>query len=272
MGHTDTIADEQYNLDLSVERAEAVKAYLRDDIAAWEAWFADDKPKQKRWGSIDVHHMISALPCEQSVGGFQKFSNETRGTALVVDGIAGPKTRHELIAAYMELEGTTLPASIEAVVHGCGKFFPEDETGEGVADAENRRVEVFCFHDKIVPPVPGRTATKGEPEYPLWKKQVTETIDFETSDLEDDLGTVFMELYDESGVHPLAGRSYSIAPSDAGNKTLHGTIDAEGRLRHEEVEPDDYTLSVDGCDETAAALVLNRGSQPQVRFLRTKAS
>jgi hypothetical protein len=46
VGHTDTVADDPYNLDLSVERAESVKAYLENDVEAWEAWFDEDKPKR----------------------------------------------------------------------------------------------------------------------------------------------------------------------------------------------------------------------------------
>ncbi|MGZ5968863.1 MAG: OmpA family protein [Polyangiales bacterium] len=188
VGHTDTTADDAYNLDLSVERAEAIKAYLTDDVAAWEAWFAESKPEKKRWGDLETTHMISALPCMQSVSGFQAWSNETRGTDLKVDGIAGPKTRKALIEAYMSLDGTTLPKSVGVEVHGVGEWFPrkdgDDQYGkDNVAAAENRRVEIFCFPDEIQPPSPGKKGSKGEPQYAQWKKQVTSTYDFETGEI-----------------------------------------------------------------------------------------
>jgi len=182
VGHTDTVDTDAYNLDLSVERAEAVKAYLKDDVAAWEAWFSDGKLEMKRWGSREISDMIKALPCEKSVADFQHWSNDSRGTDLKVDGIAGPKTRRALIEAYMALDGTSLPKSIDAVVHGCGEFFPRKDLGDkfgkdGVKAEENRRVEMFCFDDAIQPPVPGTKATKGEPEYDKWNAQVTKNVD-----------------------------------------------------------------------------------------------
>jgi hypothetical protein len=84
-----------------------------------------------------------------------------------------------------------------------------------------------------------------------------------------DLGILFMELSDELGVHRLAGRAYTIVGA-SGGKTLSGTIDDQSRLRHDDVPPDDYSLSVDGVAEKAAALVLDKSTtDPQVRFLDT---
>jgi hypothetical protein len=79
----------------------------------------------------------------------------------------------------MAIDGTTLPAGIDVAIHGCGPFFPSDDRGDGVDDAENRRVEVYCFHHGVVPPVPGRKASKGEAEHAQWVKQVTREIDVE---------------------------------------------------------------------------------------------
>lgn len=185
LGHTDTTADDAYNLDLSVERAEAVVAYLKDDVAAWEAWFGSGKPKLKRWGDPEITQMISALPCDPTVHSFQQWSNATRGTSLEVDGIAGRQTRKALVEAYMAIDGTSLPKSVSAVVHGCGEFFPRTDEGDefgkdGVKSAQNRRVEMICFDDEIEPPVPGAKATKGEPQYKQWLAQGTDTVDIGT--------------------------------------------------------------------------------------------
>ncbi len=181
VGHTDTVAEEHYNLDLSVERAEAIKAYVKNDVPGWEKWFLDTVfPDKKKWGDLEITHMISALPCEQNVRGFQQWSNANRpkGQHLDEDGKLGPKSRHELIRAYMELEETTLPPTVGVEIHGCGEYFPvTEDKGDGVESEENRRVELFCFDDEIQPPVPGKKAKKGEPEYPQWKSQVTESID-----------------------------------------------------------------------------------------------
>ena len=62
VGHTDTSGKDDYNSKLSLERADAVAAYLTDDVAAWEAFFDDGKPQEKRWGLLEVQHMLTALP------------------------------------------------------------------------------------------------------------------------------------------------------------------------------------------------------------------
>ena len=147
VGHTDTAGPDDYNDALSLERAKAVAALLKNDVAAWEAWFDDDKADEKRWGPREVQLMLSVLPerakdsfwagtasgrdderMKKAVRGFQQFSNDTRGTSLDVDGKAGPKTRHEIVQAYMQLEGTTVPDGSEVVTHGCGESFPAEAT------------------------------------------------------------------------------------------------------------------------------------------------
>ena len=290
VGHTDTAGSNQHNLTLSLERADAIGAYLKDDVAAWMAWFGQDKPPSKRWGNREIQHMLTVLPEDaadgpkfypkkpngakdsthvQAVKRFQQWSNDKKGTALAVDGDAGPSTRPEVVKAYMALEGTTLPSDTTLETHGCGENHPEVATGDGVENAENRRVELFVFEGAIDPPPPGKTSKPGDPQYDQWKKKLVETIDVSgDSPGDDDLGIVFMELFDKGGGVPLAGKSYKIVPESADGKELSGTTDGDGRLRHTSVLPDDYVISVEGQKESSVALVLPAtDTTPQVRFL-----
>jgi hypothetical protein len=194
VGHTDTSGNDEYNLTLSLERADAVAAYLTDKVDVWEACFEQGKPQQKRWGTLEVQHMLSVLPERQPPfyegrangrddakhrAAVQKFQESK---TLTVDGIAGPLTRSALIKAYMGLDGTTLPGGTTLTTHGCGENFPIDATGEKVRDTENRRVEVFLF-DGPVTPLPGKTSARGSKEYPQWLAQVSETVDFSADDV-----------------------------------------------------------------------------------------
>lgn len=270
VGHTDTSGADAYNLDLSVERAASIKAFLKDDVAAWEEWFSAGKPDEKRWGAREVRYMISALPCDQTVRGFQQWSNDNRGTSLEVDSDAGPKTRKALIEAYMALDGTSLPDAIGAEIHGCGEFFPLADAGDdfgkdATRSTSDRRVELFCFDDEIHPPVPGEKATKGEPEYDQWTKQVTDNVDVGATPATEDVGKIWMELWDKSGETPRAGVAYQIS----GDGAYAGTTDGSGRLLHESVPQGDYRITVDGLDEDSAALVLpTADDEPQIRFLQ----
>lgn len=191
VGHTDATGDPSYNDPLSLERADAVAAYLKDNVEAWLAWYDSGAPFEKRWGAHEDNMMLLALPDfatrppdENPVRWFQR----TRG--LTEDGFAGTETRQALITEYMGLDGTTLPPNVELVLHGCGENYPlsEEELVElsGSLDPEeakqqNRRVELYFFDRKlgVQPPPPGLNSPPGSPEYPEWVRRAQETHDFE---------------------------------------------------------------------------------------------
>ena len=61
VGHTDTSANDAYNLDLSLERTSAMMAYLFNDAKSWYAWYGQDKKQSKRWGTTEDGYMIATL-------------------------------------------------------------------------------------------------------------------------------------------------------------------------------------------------------------------
>ncbi|GEM_PF-799493 len=194
VGHTDTSGKEDFNLKLSLERAESVAAYLADDADAWEKHFQDGD-KSKCWGTREIQIMLRRLPdggppfligkadgkagpaTEAAVRRFQ----ESQG--LKADGVAGPKTRKALIQAYMSLDKTSLPKDAKVTAHGCGEFFPVAEVKDGAKSPQDRRAEIFFFDGEIEPPPPDKTSKKGSKEYPKWVAGVTETIDLMLGEL-----------------------------------------------------------------------------------------
>ncbi len=181
VGHTDTAGDPAYNDALAQERAEATAAYLTDDVEGWYRWYGSGVAAEKRWGAGEDQLMLAALPDagERAEGeGQVRWFQRTRG--LTVDGIAGSETRHALIGEYMALDGTSLPRSIELVTHGCGENFPREDAGDGQAEPDNRRIEVFFFADGhgVQPPPPGERSAPGSLEYGEWLARAGEPIDF----------------------------------------------------------------------------------------------
>jgi outer membrane protein OmpA-like peptidoglycan-associated protein len=134
VGHTDTAGSEAYNLELSADRAEAMKAYLCDDADTWLGWYEEGVRASKRWGQHEDLSMIDALvPDDQfgegsHVAAYQTWHNGEAPDArqedqprsqparsqpngweeLKVDGVLGSKTRRQLILDYMNLDGTSL--------------------------------------------------------------------------------------------------------------------------------------------------------------------
>jgi OmpA family protein len=191
VGHTDTTGEPSYNDPLSLERAEAMGAYLQDDVDAWLAWYEGSKPAEKRWGSREDGLMMTALLGEEVPAGvsttlaYQQHHNRELGAGnafgeeLAEDGAIGPKTRRALVTDYQKQDDTTLPVDVELQAHGCGESFPLDESAEQLdpepanarEDRTDRRVELFFFDRSLgVQPSPGGTVSAaGSQEYPEWR-------------------------------------------------------------------------------------------------------
>jgi outer membrane protein OmpA-like peptidoglycan-associated protein len=194
VGHTDTSGAVDYNLALSLERADAVGAYLKDDVAAWEAFFSH-KLDEKRWGTKEIQLMMTALPESgtkfyagtpsgfvdaKTNSGLKRFQTEN---GIKPTGNADPETRKALIKAYMDIDAAILPSGITLISHGCGESFPADAIPDGVRSPDDRRVELFFFDGPIDPaPAPDKFSRKGATDYPQWLSLVTATFDFIPTD------------------------------------------------------------------------------------------
>jgi outer membrane protein OmpA-like peptidoglycan-associated protein len=187
VGHTDPTGDLAFNDTLSLERADAMAAYLKDDADAWLAWYGDDKAENKKWGSSEDRLMIKSMPdypTKPPEKDAVRWYQETRG--LKADGIAGPNTRTALIKEYMAQDETTLPTSVSITTHGCGENFPLPEpppsqqaASDRHSDQEHRRVEFFFFKKPfgIAPPPPGQNSPPGSTQYQEWCRKANERHD-----------------------------------------------------------------------------------------------
>ncbi|HEX7939344.1 MAG TPA: peptidoglycan-binding protein, partial [Gemmatimonadaceae bacterium] len=240
-GHADRVGGADYNLTLSNERAQAIADFLRDRVDGWMPWYHAAQAS-KRWDVLEDQYMLSVLPenvppffgdpptgaissrYHDAVRAFQVWSNQTRGTSLMVDGRAGDQTRRELIASYMALEETSLPVGTPLLQHGCGEFHNEVPTVDDVAEPRNRRVEVFLFDGQVDPSPKQPCPAPGCPEYPEWLRRVVETVDFDTQPAPQ--VQLVIRLLDASE-QPRAGVSYTLR---VGDQEAQGVTDAQGRI------------------------------------------
>jgi outer membrane protein OmpA-like peptidoglycan-associated protein len=268
VGHADTKGGAAYNDKLSLERARAVIAYLKDDVEAWFAFYSDSDLK-KRWGKVEDHLMLIALPDFRSKPPDEdevEFFQRTRG--LKVDGDAGKDTRRALIREYMALDGTSLGdfvGDIEAVAHGCGENFPLDDRGENL-DAEpadekrdhvDRRVEFYFFDNEfgITPAPPGENSKPGSIEYPRWRDRAVEIHDLEVDAAGAKLQLIEFEdvLFDTNSAVPLPQRVLPDGKLDPkGPSAVH---DVAAALRFAFAHPEKLLLVAGHTDTTADASI-----------------
>lgn len=209
VGHTDTSGEPSINDPLSIERADAVAAFLKDDVEPWLDMYGTGKPESKRWGNAEDLLMIQTMPDfgakppdVDPIRWFQTRHNDKPESqrrplaSLKVDGIAGPNTRRQLAHDYMELDGATLGEDagfdIKITTHGCGENFPVDETGteldtapeDNRRDQLDRRVELFFFDAEfgIQPPPPGKNSRAGSTEYLEWRRRAEQEHLFDVED------------------------------------------------------------------------------------------
>lgn len=233
VGHTDQSGDPATNDPLSLERAEAMAAFLRDDPAPWLAWYESSKPASKRWGAHEDVLMLEAVLArngEHVEGSPLRHFQRTRG--LTVDGIAGPQTRERLIVEYMAADGTTLPSDAEVLVHGCGESFPLDTSGgtlepnapDGQQDASARRVELLFFDGElgVLPPPLGDVSGPDDPQYPEWRRRARETHEF---DVEGQITEIVLD-------DPLFGVASKVRVEVTydGRDPIEALTDGQGRL------------------------------------------
>ena len=208
VGHTDITGDPNVNDPLSLNRAKAVKAYLRDDVQTWLDFFEPHMHPKARWGPHEEQLMLQAVLAESGEDLTDtplRHFQATRG--LDPDGKLGPITREAIVAEYMSIDGTTLPEGIEPIAHGCGENFPlEEEEGQDAKTkhAHDRRVELFFFDGDlgVLPPVSGENSAPGSAAYPEWRRRSVETHSFVVQQQ-----TAHFLLVDAEG-HPMRGTAF----------------------------------------------------------------
>ena len=135
-------------------------AYLKSDAVAFGANF-ESAPHSTQWGAKEVQHMLAALPwggrpylsrkpstgtdsdVRTAMSSFRRENGIEAATGSDNNGLFDRTSREALIKLYLEIEGTTLPATVSIASIGCGARHLQEKTDR--ASAKNRHVEVLAF-------------------------------------------------------------------------------------------------------------------------------
>jgi outer membrane protein OmpA-like peptidoglycan-associated protein len=258
VGHTDATSDPAYNDPLSLERAKAMVAYLRDEVDDWYSWYGTGSDK-KRWGKGEDKLMIQSTPDFQSkpkgedpIVWYQKARGYSPSGSLAAD------QRKALIREYMDLDETRLPAKVEPVAHGCGENFPVKQlppdaqaSWDRHSSIEDRRVELFFFDagTGIQPPPPGQNSPPGSKPYQEWLRRVSERCNLTAAGMAKEL--VLLEMHDalfrtDSAVVLPEGEDPTADPAGHTSLTTVGLVATV--LRYNEEHPGKKLLVAGHCD------------------------
>ncbi|HXJ23024.1 MAG TPA: OmpA family protein [Polyangia bacterium] len=233
-GHADTAGSTDHNLALSVERAQAVAAFLQDDADDWLGRYQAGKFKSAVWGTREDQLMLSAVNDDagspyyggvvtgRADAGTRAAIHRFQDDNSLPEGAMDQDTRRALISKYMATDGTTLPDGTTLVIHGCGESHPSVATADSVALAENRRVELFFFKGPVKPPPVDPCPTGGCAEYPQWVANTVSTIDV-NNDPE-----VVVFIVDELGLPLRKAKAQLVMPDGT---TEDVTTDDDGKIR-----------------------------------------
>jgi peptidoglycan hydrolase-like protein with peptidoglycan-binding domain/phage baseplate assembly protein gpV len=284
-GHTDKQPPKfgdpfEFNRKLSVERADAIAAYLTDDVEAWQKFYAGTGASGQ-WGVREDQMMLATV----------KDSDGTPFYDGEIDGKAGPKTeaayrkfqrsrllderdtatpemRRELVREYMKLEGTSLPKGTTLEIHGCGQTHPLPETeGDSNPDQpKNRRVEVYLFDGPIDPRPVDREPPGGCQEHAKWVGQMILDVD-----LDQPPGRLKVSVADEKGQPLTAAHVHASGPlpldGDGAEQSFEDLIPGSYKViaNADGFEAADTTVTVPAGGTGTADLSLKPVATPKVK-------
>jgi hypothetical protein len=271
-GHTDTTGGDDSNLVLSQARADNVQLLLAGDRAAWAEhcqghYAVDDVQRILRWAARERGWACDPGAIDNDLGkqtrgalkAFRQAYNHEMAGALDPDADIGPRDWEAFAELYDQKIAERLSAlghiaDIRAAVKwtapsalGCGEEWPVENTAlDEYASASNRRVDILFFDDIELPDlgasppgvdVYGSDRYRAEP-VPLEPWAPGQSLEYE----------VWVKLQDQWDDEVLAERDYRIVgPLPERTHERHGTTDADGTLREQELPWGDYWVEVDGA-------------------------